>query len=56
MKTVFIVQNGDTPETSILDPPSSMPSCEKSFVNYIQELEDSDVVQPVQMNGKVCVE
>ncbi|KAL7245779.1 hypothetical protein ACSBR2_001002 [Camellia fascicularis] len=53
MKTVFIVQNGDTPETSILDTPSSMPSCEKSFVNYIQELEDSDVVQPVQMNGKV---
>ncbi|CAL5332898.1 unnamed protein product [Camellia sinensis] len=52
MKTVFIVQNDDTPETSILDPPSSLPSCEKSFVNYIQELEDSDVVQPVQMNGK----
>ncbi|KAG6625912.1 putative laccase-9 [Carya illinoinensis] len=28
MNTVFIVKNGDTPETSIREPPTYMPSCE----------------------------
>ncbi|XAR48615.1 Laccase [Bertholletia excelsa] len=51
MKTVLIVLNGDTPETSILDPPPSMPSCNFSFVNYIQKFKHSDVVHPVQIIG-----
>ncbi|CAH2062682.1 unnamed protein product [Thlaspi arvense] len=51
MKTVLIVLNGDTPETSILDPPPSMPSCNFSFVNYIQKFKHSDVVHPVEIIG-----
>ncbi|GMP46179.1 hypothetical protein CsSME_00014438 [Camellia sinensis var. sinensis] len=51
MKTVFIEQNGNTPETSILDPPPSMPSCKSSFVNYIEEFKNSDVLQLVRMGG-----
>ncbi|KAL7245773.1 hypothetical protein ACSBR2_001000 [Camellia fascicularis] len=51
MKTVFIVRNGETPDTSILDPPPSMPSCKDKFVNYIEEFKDSDVVQPIRISG-----
>ncbi|XAR62216.1 Laccase [Bertholletia excelsa] len=53
MNTAFMVQNGGTPETSILEPPSSMPSCKNSFVNYIQEFKDSIVLQPIQARSKV---
>ncbi|THF97369.1 hypothetical protein TEA_014270 [Camellia sinensis var. sinensis] len=49
MKTVFIVRNGETPDTSILDPPS-MPSCKDKFVNYIEDFKDSDVVQPIRIS------
>uniref|UniRef100_A0A5B7AIK0 Laccase n=1 Tax=Davidia involucrata TaxID=16924 RepID=A0A5B7AIK0_DAVIN len=41
MSTVFIVKNGDTPETSLLEPPANMPSCQQvTFPNWIQEFED----------------
>ncbi|GMP46171.1 hypothetical protein CsSME_00014430 [Camellia sinensis var. sinensis] len=53
MKTVFIVKNGETPHSSMLDPPPSMPSCNDKFVNYIKEFKDSDVAQPIWISGNV---
>ncbi|XP_059631470.1 laccase-2-like [Cornus florida] len=41
MKTAFIVRDGGTPETSMLDPPPSMPRCSKSFRHYIQDYDHS---------------
>ncbi|XP_059636478.1 putative laccase-9 [Cornus florida] len=41
MKTAFIVKNGGTSETSMLDPPTSMPQCSELFISYIEELKDS---------------
>ncbi|KAK9270314.1 hypothetical protein L1049_025892 [Liquidambar formosana] len=41
METVFIVKNGDTPETSIRDPPTYLPPCRDSFDSGLQEFDDS---------------
>lgn len=41
IETVFIVKNGDTPETNIRDPPAYLPPCRDSFDSGLQEFDDS---------------
>ncbi|GMP80098.1 hypothetical protein CsSME_00035333 [Camellia sinensis var. sinensis] len=47
MVTAFIVRDGGTPETSMLDPPPSMPSCGSPFRNYIHEFQNSEKELPL---------
>ncbi|KAA8537996.1 hypothetical protein F0562_027424 [Nyssa sinensis] len=41
MNTVLIVKNGGTLDTSIRDPPTSMPRCEVPIVTQLEEYDDS---------------
>ncbi|GLT38024.1 hypothetical protein SLA2020_122960 [Shorea laevis] len=41
MNTVFIVKNGNTPEKSLRDPPTSFPSCRTSSTHGIQKSRSS---------------
>ncbi|KAA8538001.1 hypothetical protein F0562_027419 [Nyssa sinensis] len=41
MSTIFIVKNGDSPETSLREPPANMPRCEVPFTDRIQTFKDS---------------
>ncbi|XP_059631468.1 putative laccase-9 [Cornus florida] len=42
MSTVFIVKNGDTPETSVRDPPANLPQCEVPLTNWLKQFYHSD--------------